>query len=77
MAGKVPGLMTSCSAVPGGATTPGCSPGPGSADRAGLPGLAARSVRAAEANLTPAAQLLSNAPTLTVFDPNLKTTDGA
>ena len=72
VAGKIPGLVTSCSSVPGGATTPGCTAVPDVRIAQGFPDLLPAPSTKPQASLTLPAQLLSNAPTLTVFDPNLK-----
>ena len=72
VAGKVPGLVTSCSSTVGGATTPGCSPVPDLRIAQGFPNqLPPPSVQPATL-LTPPVQVQSNAPSLTTFDPNLK-----
>ncbi len=72
VAGKVPGLTTSCSATVAGATTPGCSPVPDKRLAEGFPNeLGAPTVKPSSF-LTLPKQYLNNAPTLTVFDPQLK-----
>ena len=72
VAGKVPGLVFSCSSVVAGSTTPGCSPVPDVRIAQGFPNaLPAPSTQPA-AQLTPPLQLQSNAPALTMFDPNWK-----
>ncbi|PYS37826.1 MAG: TonB-dependent receptor [Acidobacteria bacterium] len=72
VAGKVPGLVFSCSSVAGGATTPGCSPVPDVRINQGFPNALPAPTTQPAAQLTPPIQLQSNAPTLTVFDQNLK-----
>src|SRR5205085_10006447 len=72
VAGKVPGLVFSCSSVVGAATTPGCTSVPDVRIAQGFPNaLPAPSTQPA-AQLTPPLQLSSNAPALTMFDPNWK-----
>src|SRR5207248_6178578 len=73
VAGKVPGLITTCSSTVGGATTPGCSPAPDKRIGEGFPNeLPVPSVKPSSFLKQPA-QLLTNAPAVTVFDQNLKT----
>ncbi len=72
VAGKIPGLVTSCSAVVGGATTPGCSSVPDIRISQGFPNLLPAPSAQPSTSLTLPAQLQSNAPALTAFDPNLK-----
>jgi len=71
-AGKVPGLVFSCSSVPGGATTPGCSPVPDVRIDQGFPNALAAPSTKPSTQLTPPIQVQSNAPSLTMFDQNLK-----
>jgi hypothetical protein len=72
VAGKVPGLVFSCSSVVGGATTPGCSSVPDVRIAQGFPNaLPAPSTQPAS-QLRPPIQLSSNAPALTLFDQNWK-----
>lgn len=74
VAGKVPGLVFNCAALPGSTTTPGCASVPDTRVAEGFPNaLPAPSVKP-QSQLTPPLQLLSNAPTLATFDPNLKLT---
>lgn len=72
VAGKVPGQVFSCSSVPGGATTPGCTSVPDVRIAQSFPNLLPPPSTQPQAQLTAPAQLLSNAPSLTAFDPNLK-----
>jgi hypothetical protein len=72
VAGKVPGLVFSCSSVPGGATTPGCTSTPDVRIAGGFPNLFPPPTTKPAPQLTAPAQLLSNSPSVTVFDPNLK-----
>lgn len=73
VAGKVPGLVTLCASVPGGTTTPGCASEPDV--RIGDPGFLTQlpppNKKPADF-LTPPLQLQSNAPSLIMFDPQLK-----
>jgi len=71
-AGKVPGLVFNCSATVGGSTTPGCSSVPDVRIAQGFPNALPAPTTQPQAQLTPPAQLLSNAPSMTAFDPNLK-----
>ncbi len=72
VSGKVPGLTFSCSSTVGGATTPGCATAPDIRIADGFPlELTAPSVKPSSL-LTPPEQILTNAPNLTVFDPQLK-----
>ncbi len=71
-AGRVPGLLFTCSSIVGGATTPGCSPAPNITIGNGFPNeLAAPTVKPSSLFNLPL-QLNTNAPPITVFDPNLK-----
>ncbi len=72
VAGKVPGLVFNCSATVGGATTPGCTSVPDIRIAEGFPNLLPPPTTQPQAQLTPPAQLLSNAPSMVSFDPNLK-----
>lgn len=72
VAGKVPGLVFSCSAVVGGATTPGCASVPDVRIAQGFPNMLTPPTTKPQAQLTPPVQLLSNSPTMIAFDPNLK-----
>ena len=72
-AGKVPGLVFNCSAtVATGATTPGCSPVPDIRIAQGFPTALPAPTTQPQAQLAAPAQLLSNAPSMIAFDPNLK-----
>ncbi len=78
-AGRVPGLLVSCSstlpATPGGTivTTPGCSPAPDTTLGNGFPTqMAAPTLRPSDFFRLPT-QLNSNAPPITVFAPEMKT----
>ncbi|MEZ5404195.1 MAG: TonB-dependent receptor [Bryobacteraceae bacterium] len=72
VAGRVPGLTTTCQSNPGGATTAGCAAvpdvriGQGFPDELGAPTLKPSSF------LTLPRATLNNAPALTIFDQNLK-----
>jgi hypothetical protein len=72
VAGKVPGLVFSCSSVVGGSTTPGCSSVPDVRINQGFPNALPPPGTQPTTQLTPPSQLSSNAPSLTVFDPNWK-----
>jgi hypothetical protein len=72
VSGNVPGQVFSCSSVPGGATTPGCTAVPDKRIGEGFPQeLPAPTVKPTSF-LTAPAQLLSNAPGMITFDPNLR-----
>src|SRR5262245_13206193 len=72
VSGKVPGLTLSCSATVGGTATPGCAPVPDIRIGQGFPlELAAPTVKPSSF-LTPPEQILTNAPSLTVFDQKFK-----
>jgi hypothetical protein len=74
VAGKVPGLTLNCSSTLGTTvtTTPGCASVPDVRIGQGFPNQLAPPTIKPSSFLTPPAQLLSNAPTLTVFDQNFK-----
>lgn len=72
VAGKVPGLVFSCSSVVGGSTTPGCSSVPDVRIAQGFPNALPPPSTQPASQLTPPVQLSSNAPALTMFDPNWK-----
>jgi len=72
VAGKVPGLVFNCSALPGGTTTPGCATVPDVRIGQGFPNYLTPPTTQPAAQLTPPAQLLSNAPSMIAFEPNLK-----
>jgi len=69
VAGKVPGLSTNCASVVGGSTTPGCTAVPDLRINQGFPYELNLPTVKPSSYLTPTAQLYSNAPTATVFDP--------
>ncbi len=71
-AGKVPGLTYSCSSIPGGATSTGCSSVPDIRIAQGFPLQLPTPTAQPQSQLTPVAQISTNAPAATVFDPNLK-----
>ncbi len=71
-AGRVPGLLLTCSSTVGGATTRDCAPAPNVAIGNGFPTqLAAPTVKPSSFLNLPL-QLNVNAPPITVFDPSLK-----
>ncbi len=72
VSGKVPGLTFSCSATVGGATTPGCAAVPDIRIGDGFPLELSTPNTRPSSFLTPPAQILTNAPNLTVFDQQLK-----
>ncbi|MGI8991836.1 MAG: carboxypeptidase regulatory-like domain-containing protein [Bryobacteraceae bacterium] len=72
VAGRVPGLTTSCSATVGGSTTPGCPGVPDIRIGEGFPLALAPPTTKPSSFLTLPAVTLNNAPSLAVFDPNLK-----
>ncbi|HEV8133007.1 MAG TPA: TonB-dependent receptor [Acidobacteriota bacterium] len=72
VAGRVPGLVTSCSSTVGGATTPGCQAAPDIRIAQGFPSELPPPATKPSAFFTPPAQLLSNAPSFASFDPDLK-----
>ncbi len=72
VAGKVPGLVTSCSSTVGGATTPGCVAAPDLRVGQGFPNELNPPTVKPSSYLTLPAQLYSNAPSLTTIDPNMK-----
>jgi len=69
VAGKVPGLVTSCSSTVGGSTTPGCVAAPDLRINEGFPYELNPPTVKPSSYLTPAAQLYSNAPATTAIDP--------
>jgi hypothetical protein len=72
VAGSVPGLTLTCSAIPGGAVTPGCPSVPNLRIAQGFPSeLAVPSLKPSDFLKLPA-QLQPGAPAVNVFDPNLK-----
>ncbi|MDQ2898559.1 MAG: TonB-dependent receptor [Acidobacteriota bacterium] len=72
VAGRVPGLTTSCSATVGVSTTPGCAGVPDIRIGEGFPLELAPPTTKPSSFLTLPAVTLNNAPSLAVFDPNLK-----
>jgi len=72
VAGKVPGLVTSCSSTIGGATTPGCVAAPDLRVGQGFPTQLNPPTTKPSAYLTLPAQVYDNAPSLTTIDPHLK-----
>ncbi len=72
VAGKVPGLVTNCSATPGGVSTAGCATAPDTRIGQGFPEVLSTPSLQPSSYLTLPAQLRTNAPNATVFDPNLK-----
>jgi hypothetical protein len=71
VAGKVPGLVTSCSSTIDGATTPGCVAAPDLRVAEGFPEQLQPPTIKPSSYLTLPAQLYSNAPAVTTFDPNM------
>ncbi|MGI8742616.1 MAG: carboxypeptidase regulatory-like domain-containing protein [Bryobacteraceae bacterium] len=71
-AGKVPGLTLQCNSVPGGSTTPGCQSVPDVRIAQGFPVQLAPPTTKPGSFLAPPVQLLTSAPSLTVFDQNFK-----
>ncbi|MGH9659826.1 MAG: TonB-dependent receptor, partial [Bryobacteraceae bacterium] len=72
VSGRVPGLTFRCSATVGGATTPGCASVPDRRINEGFPGELPLPATKPSSFLTPPAQVLTNAPAMTVFEPQLK-----
>jgi hypothetical protein len=72
VAGKVPGLTLQCSSTVGAAATPGCQSVPDIRIAQGFPNQLAPPTTKPTQFLTPPAQVLTNAPALTVFDQNFK-----
>src|SRR3989475_4033844 len=72
VSGQVPGLTFSCSATVGGASTPGCAAVPDIRIGDGFPLELSTPDTRPSSFLTPPAQILTNAPNLTVFDQQLK-----
>jgi hypothetical protein len=72
VSGKVPGITLQCNSVPGGSTTTGCQSVPDIRIAQGFPLELAPPTTKPSSLLTPDRQLLNSAPTLTVFDQNLK-----
>ncbi len=72
VAGKIPGLVTSCSSTVGGSTTPGCVPVPDLRINQGFPNELAPPTTKPSSFLTLPAQLYDNAPSLTSIDPKMK-----
>jgi hypothetical protein len=69
VAGKVPGLVTSCSSTVGGSTTPGCVPAPDLRINQGFPYELNPPTVKPSSYLTLPLQLYSNAPSMTTIDP--------
>jgi hypothetical protein len=72
VSGRVPGLTVQCSSTVGGAATPGCGRAPDLRIGQGFPDELPPPTVKPSSFLRPAAQLLTNAPTLSVFDQNLR-----
>jgi hypothetical protein len=72
VAGRVPGLSTTCQANPGGTTTAGCSTVPDLRISEGFPLELPAPVTKPSSFLTQPLQVLNDAPALTVFDQQLK-----
>jgi hypothetical protein len=72
VAGRVPGLTTTCQSNPGGTTTAGCAPAPDIRIGQGFPEELAPPAVKPSSFLTLPRQTLNNAPAITVFDQNLK-----
>jgi hypothetical protein len=72
VAGSVPGLTITCSAVPGGAVTPGCPSVPNVRISQGFPSELPVPSLKPSSFLTPQAVLSTGAPAVAAFDPNLK-----
>ena len=72
VAGRPPGITTSCQSIPGGSTTPGCSPVPDRRINEGFPEELTPPTSKPSQFLTPPRQLSGTAPNITVFDQNLK-----
>ncbi len=72
ISGNVPGLVTNCSSIPNGATTPGCVPLPDLRINQGFPMALNPPTTKPSSFLTLPAQLLSNAPSIVSIDPNYK-----
>jgi hypothetical protein len=72
VAGNVPGLVTNCSSIPGGATTPGCVALPDLRINQGFPNAMNPPTVKPSSFLTLPAQLLSNAPAIVAIDPQYK-----
>lgn len=72
VSGKVPGLVTTCSSTVAGTTTPGCVASPNLRINQGFPFELQPPTIKPSSFLTLPVQLYSNAPQLTVFDPQFK-----
>jgi TonB dependent receptor-like, beta-barrel len=72
VAGRVPGLTLTCSAVVGGAATPGCGTVTNVRYSAGFPSELPLPTTKPSSFLTPPPQVQTNALGMTSFDPNLK-----
>ncbi|MCY7344918.1 MAG: Plug domain-containing protein, partial [Pyrinomonadaceae bacterium] len=71
-AGRVPGLLLTCSSTLGGATTPGCATAPDLRIGGGFPTQLPAPTLKPSSFLNLPLQLNVNAPPITVFDPSLK-----
>lgn len=71
-AGRVPGLITTCSSIVDGGTTSGCVPAPNVRISQGFPQQLAPPSIQPSSFLTPPLQLYRIAPSVIVFDPQLK-----
>jgi hypothetical protein len=72
VSGKVPGITLQCNSVPGGSTTAGCQSVPDVRIAQGFPQQLAPPTTQPSLLLGQGPQLLNSAPTLAVFDQNLK-----
>jgi len=72
VAGRVPGLTTTCQANPGAATSEGCAAVPDRRINEGFPQELAPPTTKPSSFLTPPRQVLTSAPAITVFDQNLQ-----
>lgn len=72
VSGKVPGITLQCNSVPGGSTTTGCQSVPDIRIAQRFPQQLAPPTIQPSSLLTPPQLLLNSAPTLAVFDQNLK-----
>ncbi|MBN8733088.1 MAG: carboxypeptidase regulatory-like domain-containing protein [Acidobacteria bacterium] len=72
VAGRPPGITTTCQSIPGGSTTPGCAVVPDRRVNEGFPEELTPPTRKPSEFLTPPRQLTGTAPNVTVFDQNLK-----
>jgi hypothetical protein len=72
VAGRPPGITTTCQSIPGGSTTAGCQAVPDRRINEGFPEEFPAPARRPSEFVTPARQLSGTAPNITVFDQNLK-----